>query len=156
MILIKNTQRTIKIDMPWVQKDIETILNIIGYKDFDLGVWITTNKTIRRYNRLYRSKNNATDILSFSFHPDIKPGEKIVARSDENKNLGDLIISAEYVYNYAQQHGISFQDRLRILIIHGICHLLGYDHIEDNDYAVMDRKEKDILKKLINRDNAAL
>lgn len=156
MIFIKNTQRTIKIDMPALQKDIEAILNIVGYKKFDLSVWITNNKTIRRYNASYRGKHKATDILSFSFHPNLKPGEKIVARSDEEKNLGDLIISAEYVYHYAQKNHTTFEDRLRILIIHGVCHLLGYDHIEDNDYALMDRKEKNILKKLNNRQNSTV
>ena len=77
MILIKNTQKKIKIDINHIKKDVQTILNLLGYPDFDIGIWFTTNPTIRKYNKEYREKDKATDVLSFPYHETLKPGEKI-------------------------------------------------------------------------------
>lgn len=148
MILIKNSQRSITIDTAHLKKDAQIVLDALKYGDFDLGIWLTTNRTIHRYNRDYRHKNKPTDILSFPFYPELKAGERIVAASDEEKNLGDLIISLEYVQADAKKLGVTFEQRMKRLLVHGICHLLGYDHIEDADYKVMYKKEMALLKKL--------
>ncbi|MFI5332754.1 MAG: rRNA maturation RNase YbeY [Candidatus Babeliales bacterium] len=148
MILIKNSQRTIAIDVGQLKKDAQTILDALKYSDFDLGIWLTTNRTIHKYNRDYRHKDKPTDILSFPFYPNLKPGKRIVAPNDEDKNLGDLIISLEYVQADAKKLGVPFEQRMKRLLVHGICHLLGYDHIKDEDYKVMYRKEMALLKKL--------
>lgn len=148
MILIKNTQRKIKFSLEKLVQDAQKILNILHYDDFDLGIWITTNTTIQKYNREYRKKDKPTDILSFSYHPLLKAGERIIPKTDDDKNLGDLIISAEYVQKAAQELTQTIDARMRILVVHGICHLLGYDHEEDEDYIVMHKKEDLLLKKL--------
>ncbi len=148
MILLKNTQRKVPIDTAHVMHDAQTILDILTYSDYDLGIWITTNTTIRTYNRTYRHVDKPTDILSFPYHPHLKAGERIKPISSEDKNLGDLIISAEYIIKEAEKHHVTFQQRMRVLLVHGICHLLGYDHIEDHDYRRMRAKEAFILKKL--------
>lgn len=148
MILIKNTQRSIFVDVKKLQNDIEKILHSLGYDDFDIGIWLTTNKTIHKYNRDYRHKDKPTDILSFSFYPGLKPGERISAKNSEDKNLGDLIISVEYVQKAAKEFQQTLEQRLQILLVHGICHLLGYDHERDEDYKVMQKKENFLLKKL--------
>lgn len=148
MILIKNSQRTITLDTNRLKKDAQIILDALKYSDFDLGIWLTTNKTIHKYNRDYRHKDKPTDILSFPFYPDLKAGERITALTDEDKNLGDLIISLEYVQADAKKLGVTFEQRMKRLLVHGICHLLGYDHIKDEDYKVMYRKEMALLKKL--------
>jgi probable rRNA maturation factor len=148
MILLKNTQRTIAIDKKSIIDDATFILATLGYAEFDLGIWFTTNKTIRRYNKLYRHKDKATDILSFSHHPTLRAGEKIIPTTPDDYNVGDLIISAEYVYNQLSELKVSFKQRLRVLLVHGICHLLGYDHELDQDYKVMHKKEQSLLKQL--------
>lgn len=154
MIYLKITQRKVPIDRAALTKDLEKILHLIDYPDFALGVWITNNATIREYNREYRKKDKATDILSFPAYPDLKAGERIVVDCCEEdscgdgKELGDLMLSAEYIMQAAQELGVSFEERLRVLLVHGICHLLGYDHIEDDDYKKMQKKEIAILKKL--------
>ena len=150
MILIKNTQRKIPVSLTRLKKDAQKILNELGYSDFDLGIWITTNTTIRSYNRDYRDKDKPTDILSFPFYPDLKAGQKIVAQNSEEMNLGDLILSAEYIQKAADELGVSFYDRLQLLLVHGICHLLGYDHEDDDDFALMQKKEKALLKKIMS------
>jgi rRNA maturation RNase YbeY len=150
MILIKNTQKKIDIDINAIKKDVRTILDLLGYSDFDIGIWFTTNPTIRKYNKEYREKDKATDVLSFPYHETVNPGEKIIPETDEDKNLGDLIISLEYAQQDAEDWNHTFNEHVRFLLVHGICHLLGYDHIEDTDYAVMNKKEQFLLKQLKN------
>lgn len=148
MVTIKNTQRLIKIDREKISQDSQEILNIIGYPDFDLGIWFTTNKTIQRLNRDYRGKDKPTDILSFSFYPNLKPGQKIIVDDPDEKNLGDLVLSPAYIVEQIKNTEVNLTERLEVLLIHGICHLLGYDHEIDKDYRQMRAKEVSILKKL--------
>jgi rRNA maturation RNase YbeY len=148
MVTIKNTQRTVKINKKEIELVATKILNIIGYPDFDLGIWFTNNKTVRYYNHKYRNKDKPTDILSFSYHSNLKPGQKIIVHSEEDKNLGDLILSAPYIQAQANKLKISLQDHIVTLLVHGICHLLGYDHETNKEYRQMRAKESYILKKL--------
>ena len=148
MILIKNKQRKIKVDTEQLQLDAERILTFLKYQDYDLGIVLTSNATMQKYNRDYRHKDKATDILSFPFYPKLKPGERIKPTSDDEKNLGDLIIAPQYVQKDAPNWKQNFDERMRVLLVHGICHLLGYDHETEEEYVVMHRKEKALLKKL--------
>lgn len=148
MISIKNTQRKIKIDTAKLKKDAQFILDELGYSDFDLGILITTDKKMNEYNKQYRGKDKPTDVLSFPFHPDLKVGQKIKVESEEDKNLGDLILAPEYILNDLPKWNTTFEKHIQRLLIHGICHLLGYDHIEDADYKIMHKKEMALLKKL--------
>ena len=148
MITIKNSQRKIKLPLQSIKEDAQLILDALRYHDFDLGIWFTSDATIRTYNRNYRKKDTATDILSFPLYPELKPGQRIKAGSAEEKNLGDLIIAPTYVKNDLERWGQTFEERMRVLLVHGICHLLGYDHETDAEYTVMHRKEKLLLTKL--------
>ena len=74
MIYIKNTQRVVKLDIKKIKRDIEHILELVRYSDFDVSVWFTTNKTIQTYNRDYRGKDKPTDVISFPYHTEAKPG----------------------------------------------------------------------------------
>ena len=102
MILIKNTQRKIQISTKKLHKNAQKMLLFLDYQDFDLGIWFTTNKTIQKYNKLYRGKNKPTDILSFPYHDKLKAGKRISVLSEEDKNLGDIIISVEFVEKEAK------------------------------------------------------
>lgn len=150
MINIRQTQRTIKFQTNTFQKKAEFIIKELGYQDFELGIWLTTNKTIQKYNHLYRNKNQATDVLSFPYHTELKAGQKIKILQDEDKNLGDLIISVPYVFENKKELPGDFTARMDRLLVHGICHLLGYDHIKDNDYKKMITLENKLLKSLNN------
>lgn len=148
MITIKNSQRKIKINIAQLKRDAQIILDALNYSDFDLGIWLTTNKAIQKYNREYRDKDKPTDVLSFPYHPDLKAGKRITAKSEDDKNLGDLILAPEYIAHDLPKWSTTFEKHLQRLLVHGICHLLGYDHIKDEDYKVMNRKETMLLKKL--------
>lgn len=152
LIVLRNTQRKIKINTEQLKKDAALILDTLGYHDFDLGILLLTNKAMHNYNRVYRAQDKPTDILSFSYHPFLKAGERIEPETEEDKNLGDLIIAPQYVMDDLPRWEQSFDERMRVLLVHGICHLLGYDHIEDKDYEVMHAQETLLLKKLAAAD----
>lgn len=146
MITIKQTQRKIKFcTIPYFKKA-QKILSHLGYSDFDLGIWLTTNQTIQKYNQQFRKKNKPTDVLSFPYHPDLKGGQSIEVHSSDDKNLGDIIISVEYVYENKHHLEGTFEQRMDRMLVHGICHLLGYDHIEDQDFEVMEALENKLLQ----------
>lgn len=148
MISINNRQRKVRINLKKLSSDAHKALELLRYTNFDLGILITTNATIKKYNAAYRHKNKPTDILSFPFYPDLKPGKRIKSKTDDDKNLGDIIISAEYVAKQAKETDINFDERIRELLVHGLFHLLGYDHLTDQQYEQMQRKELWLLKKL--------
>jgi metalloprotein, YbeY/UPF0054 family len=147
VVLIKNRQRKIKIDNKELATRAQKMLNVAGYEKFDLAIVVTTNKTIRAYNKKYRKKDTPTDILSFSYHS-IQPGKAFTTSDPEEMILGDIIISLEYAQNNAQLEKQTLLEHVTMLIAHGIAHLLGYDHETDADYAKMTQKEQQLLKSL--------
>jgi len=149
VITIKNTQRAIPINVNQLKKDIQKLLKITGYEDFDIGLWITTDKTIRTYNKKYRHKDKATTILSFPFHDNLKAGNRIHAKTDDDKNLGDMIISAQSVVKNAPLWSQTFNQRLQGLIVHGFCHLLGYTHTSEAEETKMLKKENELIKNVL-------
>lgn len=148
MISLKNTQRTFKVQLKSVEKTAQAILDYLDYSDFDLGIWLTTNKTIRHYNKTYRNKDKATDILSFPYHSNVQPGDRITVVHEEDKNIGDIIISIEFVHNVLPLYEVTLDERLQVLLVHGICHLLGYSHYDEENDEKMIGLEKTIAKKL--------
>ncbi|MFZ5953778.1 MAG: rRNA maturation RNase YbeY [Candidatus Dependentiae bacterium] len=148
MIKIKNTQKSVKLDLKKIKQDAQIVLDALDYSDFDLGIWFTSNKTIRSYNKQYRNKDKATDVLSFPYHDTLKAGERIKVKSEDDKNLGDLILAPQYIIDDLPRWNDTFEHHMQRLLVHGVCHLLGYDHIKDEDYKVMKRKENALLKKL--------
>lgn len=145
MIIIKNTQRTVPIDVKRLHTDAEIMLKALDYEGYDLSIWFTTNKTVREYNKQYRNIDKATDILSFPFH-NLKPGERIQASSEDERNIGDLLISASYVHDLYP--GDAFYPRLQKLLAHGISHLLGHDHDTPSTDAIMIDQEEFLLDQL--------
>lgn len=152
MITINNRQRKIKVDIKKMKLELELMLQALGYPNFDVGVLLTTNAKIRRYNCDYRNKDKPTDILSFPYHTQLKPGEKIKVNDADDKNLGDMIISLEYVQKDAPKTwGRSFEEHLTHLLAHGLAHLLNYDHQTDEEFAVMQKVEKKLLKAVVTK-----
>lgn len=148
MITLKTRLKNLDLDLKKLEEQAAFILQELGYGDFDLGIWLTTNSTIREYNKTYRKKDVATDILSFPYHDGIKAGQKIKVTCEEDKNVGDIIISVEFVRYLLPLYETTLQQRLGVLLIHGICHLLGYTHYDDENDAKMSTIERSIAKKL--------
>lgn len=124
---------------------IEDYVNVVLEDEYEadkpvyMSLLLTNNENIREVNRDYRGKDSATDVISFAYHD-----------SDEVSfgpydTLGDIIISLERVEDQAKDYGHSFKREFYYVLTHGILHLLGYDHIEDEDKVVMRAKEEEIL-----------
>jgi len=148
MVNINNEECTTALNMEQFEKDAQKILTLLGYQDFDLGILLTDNQAIQSFNRDFRSKDEPTDILSFPFHPDLQPGEKIIVESEDDKNVGDLIISLEYIKELCEQENKTINEHLKTLLCHGICHLLGYDHYTESSDAIMREKESWLAARL--------
>ena len=148
MVNINNEEGTTALNMQQLEKDAQKVLTLMGYADFDLGILLTDNQAIQCFNRDFRSKDEPTDILSFPFYPDLQAGEAIVAETEDDKNVGDLIISLEYIKELCAQENKTINELLRTLLCHGICHLLGYDHYTESTDKVMKEKEVWLAAKL--------
>ncbi len=98
---------------------------------------------IQRLNREYRSKDEVTDVLTFA----MSDGEEFPAFPGEEKELGDVFICLERMKDNAKEFGVSEEEELKRLCLHGLMHLLGYDH-ESNDFTLepMLIKQEEILK----------
>jgi probable rRNA maturation factor len=147
MIVIKNTQRQYPIDTATLKKNITTVLKAVGYPDYDLNIWFTTNPTIKKYNAQFRGKDKATDVISFPYYETKKPGT-LPAESADEPVLGDIMLSPTYIKDDLINWNQSLDERILVLTVHSICHLLGYDHEIDADYEIMSREEKRLMDLL--------
>lgn len=112
----------------------------------EISVRIVNNDESRQLNFTYRGKDCATNILSFPFElPDKIPLEQL---GELGSVLGDLVIAKDIVAKEAKEQGKQVYDHWAHLTIHGILHLLGYDHIEDDEAEVMENLEKNLLAKI--------
>ncbi len=109
---------------------------------FELSIIFVNNKEIQSLNKEWRQKDKATNILSFS----AIEGQNIFIPHMPIP-LGDLVIAYETVKEEAENANISFIDHLKRLIIHGLFHLFGYDHISDEEFAIMAKREYKLLKE---------
>lgn len=148
MISVRNEQTAVHVNVADLEAKAHKLMSLLGYDDFDLGILLTDSETIQEYNTTYRDKDKPTDVLSFPYHENLVPGERIVPVSEDDKNLGDIILCPEYINNDLERWEQTFQERMDVLLVHGLLHLLGYDHIKDEDYEVMKPEEERLLEYL--------
>ena len=118
-------------------------------KKLYVNVVLTNDENIRNINREHRQIDKPTDVLSFPMYEK----EELENLKLENEDiLGDMVISIERVEEQAKEYGHSFERELAYMVVHSFYHLLGYDHIKEEDKMKMRPKEENILQKLnINR-----
>lgn len=137
-----------------IKKVIETVLkeeDII--QELEIYVTLTNNESIHKTNLEQRNVDRPTDVLSFPMFE----REEIHFLKESNKEeptiLGDIIVSIEKVKEQAEEYGHSFERELAYLVTHGMLHLLGYDHMIEDEKAQMRKREEEILGLLeITRD----
>ena len=110
-----------------------------GKNDYYLSLLIADNKIIKQINKEYRNKDTETDVISFAYNETENIGGLNV--------LGDIIISLEKVKNQSKEYGHSEEREFYYVLCHGLLHLLGYDHIEEEDKKIMRKREEEILEK---------
>lgn len=106
-------------------------------RDEYVSILLTDNVEIAEINSEYRQKEGPTDVISFAYNESENDGHYEV--------LGDIIISLERVEEQSSEYGHSFEREFYYVLTHGILHLLGYDHIEEEDKKEMREKEEEIL-----------
>jgi len=117
----------------------QKILNDLDCPDSELSILITDDKHIEELNRKYLQRTGPTNVISFS----LQEGEF----SNINPQiLGDVVISYDTALREAAQANMSFDERLYYLLIHGILHILGYDHENnEHDAEIMEKKTEELL-----------
>lgn len=135
---IHNNQKKVRLPLRPLEKFSVKAMRQLKLKSDSAAIAFVTDSEIARLNRIYRRKNKATDVLSF-------PAQS-TKRPDKNQFLGDIAIAPAIAQRYAKKNGRSFQTEICILILHGILHLLGYDH--ETDQGQMDRIEHKLRRKL--------
>jgi apolipoprotein N-acyltransferase len=126
-------------DKRWKKYDIDfnKIANaVVGrmYENSEVSITLVDDNEMRRINRKYRKINKPTNVLSFELSDPFL--------------LGDIFISLDTVRAQAKEEGISFDAHVAHMVVHGVLHLMGYDHIDDDDAEKMEKKETTVLKKL--------
>ena len=118
-----------------------------------IEITLTNPEHIHEINKQYRNVDSETDVLSFPMFEKEEIDEKIKNNDFPHEDiLGDIVISIKRVEEQAKEYGHSFERELAYMIVHGFYHLMGYDHIKDEDKVIMRAKEEKVLQSLqINR-----
>jgi probable rRNA maturation factor len=127
-------EKKAKASAVFVKRAARAALSFLSKKKANLSVVFVADREISRLNRVYRGKKGATDILSF------ETGDKI--------DLGDVFISPRSAKLKAEKRGMAYRDYLKLLIVHGTLHLLGFDHRTEKEGKAMEKMERKILKGL--------
>lgn len=161
MILIDNRQNKIEITED-INKKIKKVIEYALKEekvniDYEISVIYIDNKQIKELNRKYRDIDRETDVLSF---PMLQYPEKKVFKETYNNFkfddsyfdkdklvLGDIAVSLEKAVEQSEEFGHSFLREVCYLTIHSVLHLLGYDHMEEDEKIIMRKREEEILDK---------
>lgn len=153
-VLIDNRQDKVKIDAKTealVEKVVQKTLELEVEGDYEVSISFVDNNEIRELNKQYRNKDAATDVLSFPLmefedtEEDYNNEEEYV---QEDKLLGDIVISLEKAAEQGREYGHSFERELAFLVAHGMLHLLGMDHVDESEEKVMIEKQDRVLELL--------
>ncbi|CAN0907279.1 Endoribonuclease YBEY, chloroplastic [Linum grandiflorum] len=127
-------------DSPYKTRD-TTITDVGGYESIELSVMLCNDNFIRKLNKEWRDEDHATDVLSMSQHvPQLQLPVLM---------LGDIVVSVETAARQAEERGHTLVDEIRILLVHGLLHLIGFDHeISEEAEAEMEKEEEVLLKSL--------
>lgn len=134
-VFIEYLDRSSPVKEAGLKRCICRILAAEGYADYDLTLILADSVCLRRLNKKYRSIDKTTDVISFA----MLEGE---APPVADANLGDIYISLPRTRRQAREYRVSFEEELKRLVIHGLLHLLGYDHIRPSQAKKMRRQEE--------------
>ena len=128
-----------------VRRAVLTVGELYGVMDAEVSVTLTDDAHIHVLNRDYRSVDRPTDVLSFALTESEEPA---ILDAPYGVVLGDLVISLERVAAQAEEYGHSVLRELSFLTVHGMLHLLGYDHSEEEDRLEMEEEQRHVMDVL--------
>lgn len=113
----------------------------------EVDITIVDDEEIHALNKKYRNVDRATDVLSFALDEESEDEPELIEGPTEHL-LGDIIISAETAARQAEEFGHGLEREIVYLAVHGLLHLLGYDHLNETDKVMMRMKEEEALREI--------
>ncbi|MEA4847932.1 MAG: rRNA maturation RNase YbeY [Clostridiaceae bacterium] len=155
-VLIDNRQEKIKVDEALEALAVQVVEKVLDYEEceeeYEVSISFVDNEEIRSLNNEYRGIDRETDVLSFPMAEFIEEGleedDEDAEYIEEEIALGDIVISMEKALEQSEKYGHSFDRELAFLLVHGMLHLLGYDHDEGASEGEMFDKQEEILKSI--------
>lgn len=162
MIYVDNRQEKIEVTDKFVEK-LENVINFAlkeeaVFVDCEISMLFVDNEEIREINNETRGIDRATDVLSFPMldYEDKKVFKEVYKDKNfditfmdgEELVLGDIVLSLERALEQSKEYNHSFEREACYLVVHSVLHLLGYDHMEEDDKKIMRKREEEILGKL--------
>lgn len=160
MTLYFEEEGELKLDLPCEELARTVIEAALDYEECpyeaEVNLLLTTNEEIQKMNAEFREIDRATDVLSFPMVDYEEPGEfGFLEEADEYFHpetgelmLGDIVISKEKVLSQSEEYGHSPRREYAFLIAHSMLHLMGYDHMEEEERLCMEAKQRDILDRM--------
>jgi probable rRNA maturation factor len=153
-IWIDNRQTVQQVNTQKLEQIARHILHIMQVPArCELSIALVDDEEIHCLNREYRGIDRSTDVLSFA-QQETLDAQVVPLRAETTTLpmlLGDVILSVETTHSQAYERGHSFEHELYVLLTHGILHLLGYDHVTDEDADIMEGLEQQILQTIIGQ-----
>lgn len=161
-VLIENNQDTVRLTESFIKNIVDISEKVLNFEkvdmDYEVFISLVDNEEITKINFEHRGIDRETDCLSFPMlnypkgkvfkeqYPNLEFEEHDL--EDGKLILGDIVVSVEKAETQSQEFGHSFEREVCYLVIHSLLHLLGYDHLEDDDKHIMRETEKGIIRKL--------
>lgn len=137
------------LDLAGLRQLARTVIAFEGYpENAEVTVLLVSDDEMSAYNKRFLDRNGPTDVLAFPVE-NLVPG--VVPESDPSGPpllLGDVIVAPAYIREQASDFDVTFDDEMALMVTHGLLHLLGYDHQEDEEAAVMEGRERSILASM--------
>jgi len=139
-ISIRNSQKKVKLELRLIRQTLKKLLRLVDCRDKELSLLVVDDAVIQEINARYLGRNYPTNVISFAF----AEGE---FSGINPQILGDIVISAETALRDADSGNLPLSDEMDFLIIHGLLHLLGYNHETDNgeERERMQKKEQELF-----------
>ena len=142
-VYIKNQQRRIKVNQKKIINHLRRALHLLGLHKAEVSILLVNDRKMKELNLRYRGLDKTTDVLSFSQMENVT---QCSALSTQHSILGDIVINLHKAKRQAVEHDLTFNEELSWLLIHGILHLIGYDHKKGRYLKnKMERKEKELF-----------
>ena len=134
----------------WVKKIVQQVLKAEGVATpYEVSLVFTNSEVVKQLNRDYRGVDEPTDVLAFYMLPQKEVDSSFALPPDGVTRLGEVIVSYPQAVEQAKKQGHSPERELALLVIHGILHLLGYDHEEAKEEIKMRERESDLLERCL-------
>ncbi|MFC1872304.1 rRNA maturation RNase YbeY [Chloroflexota bacterium] len=131
-----------------LRQALETVLGYVdGLENAEMSLILTSQQRVQELNRVYRGKDHPTDVLSFCMNEIASgaAGAGFVPPPDGVHHMGEVIISVPQAQVQAKERGHTLEQEIHMLMVHGVLHLLGYDHNDDEEEAAMQARAAELL-----------